>query len=110
MLLIIFSVFAFCFLLERARPGWRLPDVKGRPVRVLALNAAQLSVVLLAGLTWERWFSSASLFHLSNHVSPTVGGLIAYFIATLLFYWWHRMRHENDALWLGFHQIHHRPH
>jgi sterol desaturase/sphingolipid hydroxylase (fatty acid hydroxylase superfamily) len=109
MLLIIFAVFAFCFVLERAIPGWHLPSVKGWPFRVLLLNAAQLGVVVVAGLTWELWFSTASVFHLSDHVSPTVGGLIAYFIATFLFYWWHRMRHENDALWLGFHQIHHSP-
>lgn len=74
MLALIFSVFVFCFLLERAVPGWRLPNVKGWSFRVLMLNAAQLGVVLLAGLTWERWFSTASLFHLSDHVSAAVGG------------------------------------
>jgi sterol desaturase/sphingolipid hydroxylase (fatty acid hydroxylase superfamily) len=37
------------------------------------------------------------------------GGFIAYFIATFVFYWWHRWRHQVDLLWLGFHQIHHSP-
>ena len=109
MLTVIFCAFAFCFLLERAIPGWPLPRVRTWPIRVLLVNAVQLGVVLLGGLTWERWFSSASLFHLSSHVAPAVGGLIAYFIATFVFYWWHRWRHEHDLLWVGFHQIHHSP-
>jgi len=109
MLTTIFVVFAFCFVLERLVPGWSLPQVRSWPWRVLLVNGVQLCVVLLAGFTWERWLSSVALFHLSDHVSPTAGGLLAYFIATFVFYWWHRLRHEHDFLWLGFHQIHHSP-
>lgn len=109
MLTTIFFVFAFCFVLERLVPGWSLPQVRSWPWRVLLVNGVQLCVVLLAGLTWERWLSSVALFHLSDHVSPAAGGLLAYFIATFVFYWWHRLRHEHDFLWLGFHQIHHSP-
>jgi sterol desaturase/sphingolipid hydroxylase (fatty acid hydroxylase superfamily) len=107
MLTVILIVFTACFMLERAKPGWKLPRVRTWPVRVLLINAVQLGVVLLAGVTWERWLSSWSLFHLSRHVSPVTGGLIAYFIATFVFYWWHRWRHENVTLWRLFHQIHH---
>src|SRR5262245_62066263 len=96
-------------LLERAVPGWRLPKVRTWPLRVVAINLAQLGVVLLAGVTWEKWLSSWSLFHLSRQVSPAAGGMIAYFIGTFVFYWWHRWRHEHDALWRLFHQIHHSP-
>jgi len=109
MLPVIFAVFVFCFVLERAFPGWPLPRVRTWPVRVLLINAAQLGVVLLAGLTWERWLSSTSLFQLSQHMPPWGGGLLAYFIATFVFYWWHRWRHESDWLWRLFHQIHHSP-
>jgi len=109
MLPVIFAVFAACFVLERLFPGWPLPRVRTWPVRVLLINGVQLLVVLLAGLTWERWLSGASVFHLSLHVSPSVGGLLAYFIATFVFYWWHRWRHESDWLWRMFHQIHHSP-
>jgi sterol desaturase/sphingolipid hydroxylase (fatty acid hydroxylase superfamily) len=109
MLLTIIAIFAGCFLLERRVPGWRLPHVRTWPLRVLLINAVQLGVVLLAGVTWERWTSSWSLFHLSHFVPPAAGGVIAYFIATFVFYWWHRVRHENDFLWLAFHQIHHSP-
>ncbi len=107
MLTTLFAVFAACFILERMVPGWPLPAVRTWPTRVLLINGVQLGVVLLAGITWERWLSSASLFHLSAHLGPVAGGLGAYFIATFVFYWWHRWRHEHDWLWRGFHQIHH---
>jgi sterol desaturase/sphingolipid hydroxylase (fatty acid hydroxylase superfamily) len=109
MLFIIMAIFVACFLLERTVPGWRLPSIRTWPVRVLLINAVQIAVVLLAGVTWEHWASAYSLFHLSRHVTPAVGGLVAYFIATFVFYWWHRLRHEKDFLWLAFHQIHHSP-
>jgi sterol desaturase/sphingolipid hydroxylase (fatty acid hydroxylase superfamily) len=105
----ILAVFACCFVLERIFPGWPLPRVRTWPLRVLLINGVQLGVVLLAGLTWERWLSSASVFHLSERMSPALGGLVAYFIATFIFYWWHRWRHEYHFLWRGFHQIHHSP-
>lgn len=109
MLEIILAVFIGCFILERIIPGWKLPNVKTWPIRVLLINAVQLGVVVLAGYTWEIWLSSLSVFNLSDYVQPWVGGVVAYFIATFVFYWWHRWRHEVDFLWIGFHQIHHSP-
>jgi hypothetical protein len=66
MLVPVLGVFAFCFVLERLAPGWPLPRVRTWPLRVLLINFVQLGVVLLAGVTWERWLSGASLFHLSR--------------------------------------------
>lgn len=109
MLTTILIVFACCFLLERAVPGWKLSHVKTWPLRVLVINGIQFCIILLAGVTWEVWLSSWSVFHLSQHVSSGLGGLIAYFVATFIFYWWHRWRHEYSFLWRGFHQIHHSP-
>ena len=105
----IFLVFAICFVAERLAPGWRLPQVQGWWWRVLAINAAQLAIVLMAGLSWERWAQSASVFHLPPEWPAWAGGLLAYFVATFVFYWWHRARHEVQWFWLGFHQIHHSP-
>ena len=109
MLPFIFAAFAFCFLLERARPGWRLPRVRGWWWRVVAINGAQLAVVVVAGFTWERWAAHDSLLRLSDHLGSVPGGVVAYLIATFVFYWWHRARHESDLLWRLFHQIHHSP-
>jgi sterol desaturase/sphingolipid hydroxylase (fatty acid hydroxylase superfamily) len=109
MLAVIVCIAAACFVLERALPGWPLPRVRTWPLRVIAVNLVQLAVVLTAGVTWEKWLSSWSLFSLASFVGPVSGGLIAYFIATFIFYWWHRWRHESSFLWRGFHQIHHSP-
>ena len=103
------AIFVGCFVLERAFPGWPLPHVKTWPLRVVAVNLVQIGVVLLAGISWEKWLSSTSLFKIEHYVTPAAGGFIAYFIATFVFYWWHRWRHENDKLWLMIHQIHHSP-
>ncbi|MEO6708174.1 MAG: sterol desaturase family protein [Planctomycetota bacterium] len=109
MLAVIFACAAACIVLERCRPGWQLPSVRTWPLRVAAINAVQLAVVLLAGVSWERWLDSRSLFHLGDHFGPWSCAALAYFVATFLFYWWHRWRHECNALWRGFHQIHHSP-
>jgi sterol desaturase/sphingolipid hydroxylase (fatty acid hydroxylase superfamily) len=101
--------FVGCFVLERSRPGWRLPVVRTWPWRVLVVNGVQLGVVLLAGVSWERWAQRWSVLDLGSSLSPTVGGAIAYFVATFVFYWWHRWRHEHDWFWRHFHQIHHSP-
>ncbi|QLY26430.1 sterol desaturase family protein [Bdellovibrio sp. KM01] len=109
MLTITLSIFVFCFILERIFTGWKLPDVKTWHIRVLAINILQLGIVTLAGYTWEKWLAAVSVFNLSDHVGPWMGGFVAYFFATFIFYWWHRARHESDFLWRYFHQIHHSP-
>ncbi|HKK06926.1 MAG TPA: sterol desaturase family protein [Gammaproteobacteria bacterium] len=109
MLYTILAIFVGCFLLERGFPGWPLPRVRTWPLRVVLVNGVQLGVIILAGLTWERWLSEWSVFSLSGYLGSVGGGLLAYFIATFVFYWWHRWRHEYDFLWLAFHQIHHSP-
>ncbi|HEY6986100.1 MAG TPA: sterol desaturase family protein, partial [Rhodanobacteraceae bacterium] len=102
----ILGTFVACFVLERLIPGWPLPGVRTWAARVVTINVVQLGVVVLAGMTWERWLSGWSVFSLSA-LPPAAGGVIAYFIATFVFYWWHRWRHESPLLWRLFHQIHH---
>ena len=109
MIKITLITFLFCFILERLYSGWRLPKVPTWFFRVLLVNFVQLIIVLVAGYSWELWFSSTSLLHLSASLNPWVAGFIAYFIATFVFYWWHRLRHESDFFWRHFHQIHHSP-
>lgn len=101
--------FVVCFVIERLFAGWRLPKVHSWYTRAILINAVQLGVILLAGWTWEKWLSSASLLHFSQHMDIWMAGFVAYFVATFVFYWWHRLRHESDFLWRYFHQIHHSP-
>ena len=105
-LLLIFLLF---FAWERLNPAWYLPPVKTWPLRVLSINACQLLIVLLAGISWEKWLGAASVFQLAGSMSPLAGGLLAYVVASFVYYWWHRARHRFHALWVCFHQIHHSP-
>ncbi|MDH5673709.1 MAG: sterol desaturase family protein [Myxococcales bacterium] len=109
MILWLIGIAALCFALERLRPGWALPRVHGWWARVVGINLVQIAVVLIAGVTWERTLARHSWLQLSGSLGPTASGVVAYVIATFLFYWWHRLRHENDFFWRGFHQIHHSP-
>jgi sterol desaturase/sphingolipid hydroxylase (fatty acid hydroxylase superfamily) len=95
--------------LERLRPGWTLPRAPSWLPRAIAANAAQLGVVVIAGLTWDRWLRARSLVHLGDHLGPWSSGAIAYVVSTFVYYWWHRARHASRLLWLGFHQLHHSP-
>ncbi len=109
MFVVIFVAFALCLLLERARPGWRLPSVPGWWVRTLAFNAVQFGTVVLIGWIWEQRLGGTAVWHLSRHLGPGAAGATAYFFATFVFYWWHRARHASAWLWRVFHQVHHSP-
>ena len=104
LLLLVIAVF---FVAERALPGRELPNSTGWYVRAVFLSLCQLLIVILAGYTWEVSLSGASLFSVSESMPAYAQGLLAWFIGTFVFYWWHRARHESDLLWRGLHQIHH---
>ncbi|MDI1480309.1 sterol desaturase family protein [Polyangium sp. y55x31] len=101
------STLAF-LVLERVRPGRALPHVTGWHVRALFLNLAQLGITLALNRVWARLFEGASLFTLSALERPWLEGLVAWFVGTFFYYWWHRLRHA-DGFWRIFHQIHHSP-
>jgi len=99
----------FLMALERLIPDQKLPEVKGWWKRVFFLNLIQAGVVLGAGLTWEKYFQAKSFFQLSSTVSEIPAALICYLLVVAVFYWWHRLRHTQNFLWLAFHQVHHSP-
>lgn len=109
MIPLIIGIGVFLMILERIIPDQKLPHVKGWWTRVIFINVIQLCIVILGSYSWDLWLKKVSLFSLSSHFSPVIGGLIGYFIITFVFYWWHRWRHDIDFLWLGFHQLHHSP-
>ncbi|MCG3204570.1 MAG: hypothetical protein KCHDKBKB_01285 [Elusimicrobia bacterium] len=86
-----------------------LPKVRAWWARVIFCNAIQLGIIILAGVTWDRWFGSVSLFHLKDRMGDWPSALIAYFVSTFIYYWWHRIRHESQFFWLLCHQLHHSP-
>ncbi|NQX92318.1 MAG: sterol desaturase family protein [Flavobacteriales bacterium] len=107
MIYVVAAIGLALIVLERIVPDQKLPHVKGWWTRVIIVNDIQLGVVLIGMISWDKWFQKASLFELSEHVGPVLGGFISYFIITFVFYWWHRWRHNVNFLWLTFHQLHH---
>jgi sterol desaturase/sphingolipid hydroxylase (fatty acid hydroxylase superfamily) len=95
-------------VLERVRPGRKLPPLQGWYLRAALVNLAQLAVTLATAQLWIRILGAHSLFHLSHWGTPLEQGVVTWFVGTFVFYWWHRLRHAN-GWWLAFHQIHHSP-
>ena len=108
-LLIILGIACVFFVAERIFPGRELPESPGWYVRAILLNGCQLGIVLLAGVSWNRWLQAWSIFHLPRSVPAPLAGLLAWFIGTFVFYWWHRARHKVGFFWRVCHQIHHSP-
>ena len=92
--------------IERLIPGTRLPKLSGWLWRAATLNTCQIAVVIVAGISWNRWLKGTSL--LSAAMWPDwLAALATYFLSTFVFYWWHRIRHESRFWWRVAHQIHH---
>lgn len=104
---LIFAIAAVFFLAERWMPGRALPNSAGWYFRAVFLNLCQLGIVVLAGVTWDEWLRGNSLLTIRSAAPAAVQGLVAWFIGTFVFYWWHRARHKSQFLWRGLHQIHH---
>jgi sterol desaturase/sphingolipid hydroxylase (fatty acid hydroxylase superfamily) len=106
---IILALAAGCFLVEWLWPANALPRVKAWWPRVLLVNGIQLGMVFVAGVSWDRWLAGASLFQARDHLGDFSSGLLAYFVSSFVYYWWHRLRHESKLFWLLCHQLHHSP-
>lgn len=97
------------FIVERLWPANELPRVINWWPRVVLVNAIQIGMVLMAGLTWDRWFQGYSVFNVSQHFNFVAASVITYLVVTFVYYWWHRARHESKLFWLLCHQLHHSP-
>ena len=95
-------------LYEYKQPGRTFPKVRNWWLRALFFNSLQVATVYLAGLTWDKWMLEISSSHLRT-LNDFWGSLIAYFVITFFFYWWHRWRHSSPFLWRWIHQVHHSP-
>jgi sterol desaturase/sphingolipid hydroxylase (fatty acid hydroxylase superfamily) len=107
--LIIVAATVLFLVLERVLPGRELPEAPGWYARAAFLNFCQVGIVLLAGVAWNRWLQSWSVFHISRSMPSFLQGLLGWFIGTFVFYWWHRARHDFNFLWRVCHQVHHSP-
>ena len=98
----------FFLIIERLKPGRKLPQIKNWYYQAILINLVQLLITLATARLWIEIFGEISLFKISNWQSQILQGLFAWFIGTFFFYWWHRVRHIK-GFWLIFHQIHHSP-
>ena len=99
---------AVLVLVERLAPGRRWPRVASWWPRALALNAAQLGVVWLAGVAWDGWMLRHRPWS-ADGLGVWGGAAAGYLLITFVYYWWHRARHEVPFLWRWLHQVHHSP-
>lgn len=91
---------------ERLMPGAKTPETRFWYPRAIALNVCQVAIVVTAGFTWNEWMRGASLFAMhARH--DALASAATYLVSTLIFYWWHRYRHESEFWWRFAHQIHH---
>ena len=104
--IILIAITSLFLIWERIFPGRKLPHASGWYIRSVCINLVQFAITVSLGKLWLEWLGKESLFNLSEINSPVAEGFIAWFIATFVFYWWHRLRHK-DGFWHVFHQIHH---
>lgn len=76
-------------------------------LRAASLNLATIVLFVIGSFSWDLWFQSTNVYKLNIELTAPIKGLITYIVYNFVFYWWHRAKHSNSALWLIFHQLHH---
>ena len=94
-------------ILEKIYPNCKLEAVPGWYGRALLFNSVQLISAIIGYYSLDKLFEGPSLFN--PDLGPIAGGALKYIISTWIFYWWHRLRHESEFVWLILHQFHHSP-
>ena len=105
----IFGTAAGFILVEHLWPAMELPRVRAWWPRVILINLSQLGIVVLAGYSWDIWLARASLLRLQDQMPDLSQAGIAYVVSSIIYYGWHRLRHESRFFWRLCHQIHHSP-
>jgi sterol desaturase/sphingolipid hydroxylase (fatty acid hydroxylase superfamily) len=94
---------------ERLWPANDLPRIRAWYPRVALVNVIQGAIVVVAGLTWDKWLNRASLVSLQAHLGIVPQAVAAYILSSFVYYWWHRWRHTSHFWWSVCHQLHHSP-
>ena len=94
--------------IEVGRPGRAWPRVAGWWCRAALLNGFQALMVFAAGVAWDGWMFRHRPWS-ADALGAAGGAIVGYVVMTLIYYWWHRWRHEISFLWRWFHQVHHSP-
>lgn len=106
---ILVILFTLLFTLEVIAPASKNHCDRRWLILSGAIGLCQMTVSLGIGIYFKDWFLLHSLWRLGNHLPACFIGLIAFFITSFFFYWWHRALHKSDYLWSKIHQLHHSP-
>lgn len=108
-ILLIAGIAGLMVLIERLWPANALPRVQNWWARVIFTNAIQVAVVWLAGVTWDRHAAAHAWRGVLSGSPLWLQVTGAYLLITLVYYFWHRIRHESRFFWRLCHQLHHSP-
>ncbi|MEM9398641.1 MAG: sterol desaturase family protein [Verrucomicrobiota bacterium] len=104
------TIVTVMFVVEKFWPANALPKVPNWWPRVFLTNFCQAGIVLLLGVTWDKWTSQ---MHVPWALRQSLGlgwqVVVGYITITFIYYWWHRLRHNSSFFWRLCHQLHHSP-
>jgi len=104
--IIIIVMYAAMILWETLAPARPLPVSRAWRTRGLIAFAIFFYLSTYLPMIWDKYLAPYQLFDLSGlgTAGAALVGLVVYQFGV---YWWHRVMHASDTLWLGFHQMHH---
>ena len=109
MIVLIVVLFAAAmFACERLRPARSFPRIPGWYARTALLNLFQVLVTYELGTAHDRWLLRHRPWS-ADSLGLVGASLVGYVAITLVYYFWHRARHESRVLWRMLHQVHHSP-
>jgi hypothetical protein len=82
MIYLIIAIALGLILIERLFPANELPQVKNWWGRILLCNSVQLLIIIVAGISWDRWLREYSLFHASEYLGEVPAAIVAYIFST----------------------------
>lgn len=104
-----FAIFSVIFTREVIAPASGASCDKRWRIYAGGLNAANLIVVVAAGLLFKGWIDGHSLWGLGDRLGVGWGSLATFLGSSLVAYGYHRAVHGSDRLWRWVHQLHHSP-
>lgn len=104
---ILLLLFTALFTLEVIAPASKNNCDKRWLILASAIGLAQMVVSLFVGYWLKDAFQANALIQVGDILPSWLSGLLAFFIASFIFYWWHRWTHQSDLLWRLVHQLHH---
>ncbi len=100
---------AILILFERLFPAHRQKTTLRWVLVAVGLSLAGMPILMIGQQTWIPFFREHRLFDTLQALHPVLQGLVAFVTFQFFLYWWHRAKHESNALWRMGHQVHHSP-